>query len=106
MAEPLQNFISKIDITFDPNKNENSKALKKAELELLNLQNEIDQLKASAKKLQKQLQQENISSVETFSSMTLVGAFQVAHFESFINGQYEISTILMWSPKNENRVFH
>ena len=36
--------------------------------------------------------------------MTLVGAFQVAHFESFINGQYEISTILMWSPKNENRV--
>ena len=104
MAEPLQNFISKIDITFDPNKNDNSKALKKAELELLKIQNEIDQLKASAKKLQKQLQQENVSSVETFSSMTLVGAFQVAHFESFINGQYEISTILMWSPKNENRV--
>ena len=35
--------------------------------------------------------------------MTLVGAFQVAHFESFVDGQYEISIIKMWSPKQEQR---
>ena len=50
------------------------------------------------------MQQENISIIETFSSMPLRGAFQVAHFESFINGQYEVASILVWSAKNEIRV--
>ena len=56
-------------------------------------------------KSDKVVAQENISTVRTFSSMPLVGAFQVAHFESFEDGQYEITVVLMWSVEQENRVF-
>lgn len=56
-------------------------------------------------KSDKVVAQENTSTVRTFSSMPLVGAFQVAHFESFEDGQYEITVILMWSIEQENRVF-
>ena len=56
-------------------------------------------------KSDKVVAQENTSTVRTFSSMPLVGAFQVAHFESFEDGQYEITVVLMWSVEQENRVF-
>ena len=102
--EPLSNIISSINITYNPNKNNNTKLLKNAEKELLDLEDDIKELKKEASILQKQLQQENISIIETFSSMPLRGAFQVAHFESFINGQYEVASILVWSAKNETRV--
>ena len=46
-----------------------------------------------------------ITLIKTFSSMPLTGAFQIAHFESFIDGQYEITVILMWSQKHEKRVY-
>ena len=49
--------------------------------------------------------QENTSTVRTFSAMPLVGAFQVAHFESFEDGQYEVTIILMWSVEQERRVY-
>ncbi len=49
--------------------------------------------------------QENTSTVKTFSAMPLVGAFQVAHFESYLDGQYEVTVILMWSAEQEGRVF-
>ena len=57
------------------------------------VETEINELKSLAKKLQGQLSQENTSTVKTLSSMTLVGAFQVAHFESFVDGQYEIAIV-------------
>ncbi len=55
-------------------------------------------------KSDKLVAQENISSVRTFSAMPLTGAFQVAHFESFDDGQYEVTVILMWSVEQEGRV--
>ena len=53
----------------------------------------------------KTIAQENSSTVRTFSAMPLVGAFQVAHFESFSDDQYEVTVILMWSAEQEGRVF-
>ena len=103
IAEPLSQFISKLNIKIDTSGNKKAIALKNAEKELLAVQTEIKELKELAKKLQGQLSQENISSVKTLSSMTLVGAFQVAHFESFVDGQYEIAVVKMWSPKQEQR---
>jgi hypothetical protein len=103
MAEPLSQFISKLNVKIDTSGNKKAITLKNAEKELLALQTEIKELKELAKKLQGQLSQENTSSVKTLSSMTLVGAFQVAHFESFVDGQYEIAVIKMWSPKQEQR---
>ena len=103
IAIPLPEFVSKFNITIDASGNEKVKALKNAEKELLALQTEIKELKDLAKKLQEQVSQENTSSVKTLSSMTLVGAFQVAHFESFVDGQYEIAVIKIWSPKQEQR---
>ena len=103
MAEPLSQFISKLNIKIDASENKKAIALKNAEKELLAVQTEIKELKKLAKKLQGQLSQENVSSVKTLSSMTLVGAFQVAHFESYVDGQYEIAVIKMWSPKQEQR---
>ena len=103
IAEPLSQFISKLNIKIDTSGNKKAIALKNAEKELLAIQTEIKELKELAKKLQGQLSQENISSVKTLSSMTLLGAFQVAHFESFVDGQYEIAVVKMWSPKQEQR---
>ena len=103
IAEPLSQFISKLNIKIDTSGNKKAITLKNAEKELLAIQIEIKELKELAKKLQGQLSQENISSVKPLSSMTLVGAFQVAHFESFVDGQYEIAVIKMWSPKQEQR---
>ena len=103
MAGPLSQFISNLNIKIDMSGEKKALALKKAEKELLSIENEINDLKKLAKKLQGQLSQENASSIKTLSSMTLVGAFQVAHFESFVDGQYEISIIKMWSPKQEQR---
>ncbi len=103
MAGPLSQFISKLNIKIDTSGKKKAEALKKAEAELLALESEISSLKQLAKKLQGQISQENTSSVKTLSSMTLVGAYQVAHFESFVDGQYEIAVIKMWSPEQEQR---
>ena len=103
MAGPLSQFISKLDIKIDASGTKRAEDLKKAEAELLALESEINSLKQLAKKLQGQISQENTSSVKTLSSMTLVGAYQVAHFESFVDGQYEIAVIKMWSPEQEQR---
>ena len=103
MAGPLSQFISKLNIKIDTSGKKKAEDLKKAEAELLALESEINSLKKLAKELQGQISQENTSSVKTLSSMTLVGAFQVAHFESFVDGQYEIAVIKMWSPKQEQR---
>ena len=103
MAGPLSDFISKLNIKVNFDENKKAKALKKAENELLAVETEINELKSLAKKLQGQLSQENTSTVKTLSSMTLVGAFQVAHFESFVDGQYEIAIVKMWSPQQEQR---
>ena len=103
MAGPLSNFISKLNIKVNFDENKKAKALKKAENELLAVETEINELKSLAKKLQGQLSQADTSTVKTLSSMTLVGAFQVAHFESFVDGQYEIAIVKMWSPQQEQR---
>ena len=103
MAGPLSQFISKLNIKIDASGKKKAEDLKKAEAELLALESEISSLKQLAKKLQSQISQENTSSIKTLSSMTLVGAYQVAHFESFVDGQYEIAVIKMWSPKQEQR---
>ena len=103
MAGPLSQFISNLNIKIDMSGEKKALALKKAEKELLSIENEIEDLKKLAKKLQGKLSQENTSSIKTLSSMTLIGGFQVAHFESFVDGQYEISIIKMWSPKQEQR---
>ena len=103
MAGPLSQFISKLDIKIDASGTKRAEDLKKAEAELLALESEISSLKQLAKKLQGQISQENTSSIKTLSSMTLVGAYQVAHFESFVDGQYEIAVIKMWSPEQEQR---
>ena len=103
MAGPLSQFISQLNINVDMSGNNKAAALKKAEEELLALETEINSLKKLAKELQGQIAQENTSSVKTLSSMTLVGAFQIAHFESFVDGQYEIAVIKMWSPEQEQR---
>ena len=103
MAGPLSQFISKLNIKIDASGTKRAEDLKKAEAELLALESEISSLKQLAKKLQGQISQENTSSIKTLSSMTLVGAYQVAHFESFVDGQYEIAVIKMWSPEQEQR---
>ena len=103
MAGPLSQFISKLNIKIDASGTKRAEDLKKAEAELLALESEISSLKQLAKKLQGQISQENTSFIKTLSSMTLVGAYQVAHFESFVDGQYEIAVIKMWSPEQEQR---
>ena len=77
----MSNIISSINISYNPNKNNNTKLLKNAEKELLNLEDDIKELKKKeASILQKQLQQENISIIETFSSMPVTWGFSSCSF--------------------------
>ena len=77
--------------------------LKKARSELENSQKDLDSIKAELEKLRGSLQQENISSVETFSKMNVVGLVPIASFESWDGEQYSTTIISIWTNKEEQR---
>ena len=70
--------------------------LEATETDLSNLKDELETLRGS-------LQQENVSSVETFSKMNVVGLVPIASFESWDGEQYATTIISIWTVKEEER---
>ena len=97
--------IQKIKPDFDPSKIEQKKidAYNQAKLELEATEEDYNSLVAEAETLKGKLGQENISSVETFSSMSVVGLVPIASFESWDGENYSTTQIAIWTNKEERR---
>lgn len=81
--------------------NKQAQRLETAKQRMLALQGQIDNLKQQIEKAKTSVAQENTSRVSTFASMPLVGSAVVYQAESIVNGEYQMSVVLQWSPKQE-----
>ena len=97
--------IQKIKPNFDPSKIEqkNIDAYNEAKAELEATEQDYNNLVAEAETLKGKLGQENVSSVETFASMSVVGLVPIASFESWDGETYSTTQIAIWSNKEEKR---
>lgn len=78
-----------------------AKRLEDAKQKMLSLQGQIDSIKQQIEQAKTSLSQENTSKVATFASMPLVGSAVVYQAESIVDGQYQMSVVVQWSPKQE-----
>ena len=97
--------IQKIKPDFDSGKIEQKKidAYNQAKLELEATEQDYNSLVTEAEALKGKLGQENLSSVETFSSMSVVGLVPIASFESWDGENYSTTQIAIWTNKEERR---
>lgn len=97
--------IQKIKPDFDPSKVEqkNIDAYNEAKAELESTEEDYNNLVAEAETLKGKLGQENVSSVETFASMSVVGLVPIASFEAWDGETYTTTQIAIWTNKEEKR---
>ena len=97
--------IKRINPEFDASKVEKKLAddLAKAKADLEATENDLNNLKNELETLRGSLQQENVSSIETFSKMNVVGLVPIASFESWDGEQYATTIISIWTTKEEER---
>ena len=97
--------IKRINPEFDKNAIEQKLVddLAKAKADLEATENDLNNLKNELETLRGSLQQENVSSVETFSKMNVVGLVPIASFESWNGEQYATTIISIWTIKEEER---
>ena len=97
--------IKRINPEFDASKVEKKLAddLAKAKADLEATENDLSNLKNELETLRGSLQQENVSSIETFSKMNVVGLVPIASFESWNGEQYATTIVSIWTTKEEER---
>ena len=97
--------IKKINPNFDESKIEQKTKdnLLKATTDLEATENDLNGLKTELETLRGSLQQENVSSIETFSKMNVVGLVPIASFESWDGEQYATTIVSIWTIKEEQR---
>ena len=97
--------IKRINPEFDAGKVEKKLAddLAKAKADLEATENDLNNLKNELETLRGSLQQENVSSIETFSKMNVVGLVPIASFESWDGEQYATTIVSIWTTKEEER---
>jgi hypothetical protein len=78
--------------------------LERATEQLNLLQARIDSFKKESERLRSSLTQENKTTISTLASMHLVGAVMIAQFESWKDGQFSLTSVFTWSPKQEKEV--
>ena len=103
--EGITATIKRINPEFDASKVEKKLAddLAKARADLEVTETDLNNLKNELETLRGSLQQENVSSIETFSKMTVVGLVPIASFESWDGEQYATTIVSIWTTKEEER---
>ena len=103
--EGIKATIKKINPEFDESKVEKKliKDLAEAKIALEATENDLNGLKTELEALRGSLQQENVSSIETFSKMNVVGLVPIASFESWDGEQYATTIVSIWTIKEEQR---
>lgn len=93
-----------VDIDISKLQSDQAQKIQKLLADMEKIDANLQALKAKAKELQGALQQENVSEVNTFASMALLGGMTIGTFESVKDGQYEIAVITTWSASQEKLV--
>lgn len=103
--EGITATIKRINPKFDASKVEKKLAddLAKAKADLEATETDLNNLKNELETLRGSLQQENVSSIETFSKMNVVGLVPIASFESWDGEQYATTIVSIWTTKEEER---
>ena len=103
--EGITATIKRINPEFDASKIEKKLAddLAKAKADLEATETDLNNLKNELETLRGSLQQENVSSIETFSKMNVVGLVPIASFESWDGEQYATTIVSIWTTKEEER---
>ena len=103
--EGITATIKRINPEFDASKVEKKLAddLAKAKADLEATETDLNNLKNELETLRGSLQQENVSSIETFSKMNVVGLVPIASFESWDGEQYATTIVSIWTTKEEER---
>ena len=103
--EGIAATIKRINPEFDASKVEKKLAddLAKAKADLEATETDLNNLKNELETLRGSLQQENVSSIETFSKMNVVGLVPIASFESWDGEQYATTIVSIWTTKEEER---
>ena len=103
--EGITSTIKRINPEFDASKVEKKLAddLAKAKADLEATETDLNNLKNELETLRGSLQQENVSSIETFSKMNVVGLVPIASFESWDGEQYATTIVSIWTTKEEER---
>ncbi len=103
--EGITATIKRINPEFDAGKVEKKLAddLAKAKADLEATETDLNNLKNELETLRGSLQQENVSSIETFSKMNVVGLVPIASFESWDGEQYATTIVSIWTTKEEER---
>ena len=103
--EGITATIKRINPEFDASKVEKKLAddLAKAKADLEATETDLNNLKNELETLRGSLQQENVSSIETFSKMKVVGLVPIASFESWDGEQYATTIVSIWTTKEEER---
>ena len=103
--EGITATIKRINPEFDASKVEKKLAddLAKAKADLETTETDLNNLKNELETLRGSLQQENVSSIETFSKMNVVGLVPIASFESWDGEQYATTIVSIWTTKEEER---
>ena len=103
--EGITATIKRINPEFDASKVEKKLAddLAKAKADLEATETDLNNLKNELETLRGSLQQENVSSIETFSKMNVVGLVPIASFESWDGEQYATTIVGIWTTKEEER---
>lgn len=90
-----------ISLDLDKAEAESAKRIQALQARISTLDAKIGKLKEEQKKLVGALQDEQTSSMQLLSSMVVMGAVTVNSFESFIDGEYVCSVVIVWSPAQE-----
>ncbi len=103
--EGITATIKRINPEFDASKVEKKLAddLAKAKADLEATETDLNNLKNELETLRGSLQQENVSSIETFSKINVVGLVPIASFESWDGEQYATTIVNIWTTKEEER---
>jgi len=107
VKEGMASYIkSKLNPDFDISRLEQKKRerLDAARGNLTGFQSRLDQLTAEAAAMRGRIQQSQGFDAETYAALTVVGAMMVGQFESWVDGNYEMASVYMWSPAQEKQV--
>lgn len=103
MSQGIAKALSDRDISIDLDKAkaESARRIQELKSRIKQLDSQLRDLKAKESQMRGALQEEQSSSVKLLSSMVVMGAVTVNSFESFIDGEYVCSVVIVWSPAQE-----
>lgn len=107
VKEGIAGFIQKNlnpELDIEAMEAEKRSRLEEAEASLLQYETRLEALEAKAEEMRGQVQQTQGFNIETYASLTVVGAIMVAQFESWMDNNYETSVLYVWSPAQERQV--